>query len=96
MTHLAAAGDYMLSAEAMQRLQATFGALTVDAFASGATALLPRFWSGEAVAGNLHTRAHGPGGARDSSGFCTCPVGRHTQSSCRCCSTLAPRCAVTR
>jgi len=45
------AGDYMLSDEALRRLQAAFGELTVDAFASGATALLPRFWSREAVDG---------------------------------------------
>ena len=51
VTHLAAAGDYMLSDEAMERMQSSFGELTIDAFASGATALLPRFWSGEAVAG---------------------------------------------
>ena len=51
VTHLAAAGDYMLSSEAMRRLQTSFGELSVDAFASGATALLPRFWSGEAVDG---------------------------------------------
>ena len=51
VTHLAAAGDYMLGAEAMQRLQVAFGELSVDAFASGATALLPRFWSGQAVDG---------------------------------------------
>ena len=44
-------GDYMLSDEAMRRLQASFGELSVDAFASGATALLPRFWSREAVDG---------------------------------------------
>ena len=51
VTHLAAAGDYMLGADGLQRLQAAFGELSVDAFASGATALFPRFWSGEAVEG---------------------------------------------
>uniref|UniRef100_A0A7S3F504 Uncharacterized protein n=1 Tax=Haptolina ericina TaxID=156174 RepID=A0A7S3F504_9EUKA len=54
---LAAAGDYMLSGEAMRRLQVAFGELTVDAFASGATALLPRFWSREVVAGAERTDA---------------------------------------
>ena len=37
--------------EAMRRLATAFGELTVDAFASGATAQLPRFWSREAVDG---------------------------------------------
>ena len=41
----------MLGADGLQRLQGAFGELSVDAFASGATALLPRFWSGEAVEG---------------------------------------------
>ena len=41
----AASGDYMLTDEAMGELQAAFGRLTVDAFASGATARLPRYWS---------------------------------------------------
>ena len=41
----------MLTAASAQRLRTTFGELTVDAFASGATALLARFWSAEAVAG---------------------------------------------
>ena len=51
VTHLAQAGDYMLAEEAMRRLEAAFGELTVDAFASGATALLKRFWSVKAVDG---------------------------------------------
>ena len=54
---LAATGDYMLTAASAQRLRSTFGELTVDAFASGATALLSRFWSAEAVAGAEGTDA---------------------------------------
>ena len=54
---LAATGDYMLTAASAQRLRTTFGELTVDAFASGATALLARFWSAEAVAGAEGTDA---------------------------------------
>ena len=50
-TAVTLAGDYMLTAASAQRLRAAFGELTVDAFASGATALLTRFWSAEAVAG---------------------------------------------
>jgi len=48
---LAAAGDYALSDESIQKLQEAFGEVTVDAFASGATAQLPRFWSRDAVDG---------------------------------------------
>ena len=48
---LASTGDYALSEKALLRLQATFGSLTVDAFASAATAQLPRFWSRDAVRG---------------------------------------------
>ena len=57
VSHLAAAGDYMLSPESLQKLQAAFGVLTVDAFASGATAQLPRFWAAEAVDGAEGTDA---------------------------------------
>ena len=48
---LAAAGDYMLKASSLQALERSFGRFTVDAFASGATAQLPRFWSAEATEG---------------------------------------------
>jgi len=50
-------GDYMLSDKALAKLQATFGELTIDAFASGATAQLPRFWAAEAVDGAEGTDA---------------------------------------
>lgn len=50
-------GDYMLSDKALAKLQATFGELTIDAFASGATAQLPRFWAAEAVEGAEGTDA---------------------------------------
>ena len=48
---LAAAGDYMLTVESLHRLRIAFGEPTVDAFASGATALLPRFWSADDALG---------------------------------------------
>ena len=48
---LAAAGDYMLTVESLHRLRIAFGEPTVDAFASGATALLPRFWSADNAVG---------------------------------------------
>ena len=44
-------GDYMLSPASLAQLQKAFGTFTVDAFASGATAQLPRFWSSQPSVG---------------------------------------------
>jgi tetratricopeptide (TPR) repeat protein len=48
---IAEQGDYMLSTASLAQLQRAFGAFTVDAFASAATAQLPRFWSSHPEAG---------------------------------------------
>ena len=74
VTHLAASGDYMLTSEAMRRLQQHFGELTVDAFASGATALLPRFWSRDAVPGAEAVDAFAQSWAGEAL-LCHAPVG---------------------
>ena len=41
----------MLTRTSVEQLQLAFGTFTVDAFASSATALLPRFWSAQPTAG---------------------------------------------
>ena len=50
-SRLAFSGDYMLRPSAAARLQATWGVCTVDAFASPASALLPRYWTPGLIAG---------------------------------------------
>ena len=40
-----AAGDYSVAREVFDECQAAWGACVIDAFASEATALLPRFWA---------------------------------------------------
>ena len=48
MSRLAAAGDYRVEYSILAKAQATFGvSCTVDAFASAATAMLPRYWTAE-------------------------------------------------
>ena len=48
-SRLAASRDYTLTRELFEEAQRYFGACSIDAFASAATALLPRFWAGEAT-----------------------------------------------
>lgn len=43
--------DYALTRTRFEALQAAWGECTVDAFASPATALLPRYWAAGAIAG---------------------------------------------
>ena len=50
-SRLAVSGDYALTRTRFEALQAAWGECTVDAFASPATALLPRYWAAGAIAG---------------------------------------------
>ena len=56
-SRLAVSGDYTLSRARFLELQSTWGVCTVDAFASPATAQLPRFWSESRVEGAEATDA---------------------------------------
>jgi hypothetical protein len=56
-SRLAFSGDYMLRPSAAARLQAEWGACTVDAFSSPATALLPRYWTPGSIEGASGTDA---------------------------------------
>jgi hypothetical protein len=56
-SRLAAAFDYMLRPALFQDIQRLWGRCTVDAFASPATALLPRYWTADCVEGAEATDA---------------------------------------
>ena len=56
-SRLAFSGDYVLSRARFLALQAMWGECTVDAFASPATAQLPRYWSEFPIAGAEATDA---------------------------------------
>ena len=56
-SRLAAPRDYRVRRTVFERAQEMWGACTVDAFASAATALLPRFWTATPVPGAAGTDA---------------------------------------
>ena len=51
-SRLAFSGDYVISLSRLRSIEAMWGRCTVDAFASPATALLPRYWTPGPIAGS--------------------------------------------
>jgi hypothetical protein len=56
-SRLAAPRDYVVSSWVFERVQEMWGACTMDAFASAATSMLPRFWTAIPVQGSAGTDA---------------------------------------